>query len=185
MKFSEIFAKRDRILQNLMKEFGISLQELKDVLLSYSDGIRISWLIPEKFGLSRDVENWFIFSPSFLRYALRNKFHNHFDAGREIEIMGCRYLSSIGLSVVVLNYRSRNGEVDIICSDGESMRFVEVKGVVRGRTFTPEERINGEKVNKILRVSEDFSEEVGCRDFRYDGLFFDGVRFSYYRDYLI
>lgn len=185
MKFQEIVNKKDRILLNLTNKYKISIQELREILKEYSEGILFSWIIPKKFNLEEEIENWFIFSQTALKYILGNKLFSKFNLGREVEIKGCKYLSSLGFKIILLNYRSNNCEIDIICSDEErSVRFVEVKSSFN-KTITPDEKINKEKINKILKASEDFINEVGYLKVQYDALFFNDNTFRYYQEYII
>ena len=46
------------------------------------------------------------------------------DAG---ESLGAAFLESRGMKILARGYRCRAGELDIVASDGEAIRFVEVK----------------------------------------------------------
>ncbi|MEN2997838.1 MAG: YraN family protein [Brevinematia bacterium] len=183
MQLSEIAKRKDKIISRILKTHNISINELREILTSYLEGINLSWMIVEKFGLEKKVENWFIFSQTLLNYVLKNKFHCYLNIGRETELKGCRYLSSLGFSIISLNYHSRNGEVDIICYDGKSIRFVEVKSTFS--KFIPEEKLSKGKANKILTVSEDFISEIDYQDVGYDALVLSEGIFKYYKDYLV
>lgn len=47
--------------------------------------------------------------------------------GRDAEIAAARYLEHEGLRVVHRNLRLPEGEIDLICEDGDAVVFVEVK----------------------------------------------------------
>ena len=47
--------------------------------------------------------------------------------GREGENLAARYLEGRGLQVVERNFRVRGGEIDLICRDGKTLVFVEVR----------------------------------------------------------
>lgn len=47
--------------------------------------------------------------------------------GREAEERAARYLSERGLRVIERNFRVRGGEIDLICRDGRTLVFVEVR----------------------------------------------------------
>lgn len=47
--------------------------------------------------------------------------------GREAEALAAAYLEARGLRVVDRNFRIRGGEIDLICRDGRTLVFVEVR----------------------------------------------------------
>lgn len=47
--------------------------------------------------------------------------------GVAAELLAERYLTARGLIVEARNYRVRGGEIDLVCRDGESLVFVEVR----------------------------------------------------------
>jgi putative endonuclease len=47
--------------------------------------------------------------------------------GREAETIAARYLESCGLRLLQRNFRVRGGEIDLICQEGRSLVFVEVR----------------------------------------------------------
>lgn len=49
------------------------------------------------------------------------------DRGHMAEALASRYLVRQGLSVVVRNFRVRGGEIDLVCRDGKTLVFVEVR----------------------------------------------------------
>ena len=51
----------------------------------------------------------------------------HLQLGREGEAAAAALLTGKGYAVIARNYRTRGGEVDIICLDGDTVVFVEVK----------------------------------------------------------
>jgi hypothetical protein len=51
--------------------------------------------------------------------------------GREAEERAARHLERCGQRVVERNFRVRGGEIDLICRDGKTLVFVEVR--LRGR----------------------------------------------------
>jgi putative endonuclease len=49
------------------------------------------------------------------------------DRGKDAEARAATFLESHGLHILVRNYRSRFGEIDLIARDGEMLVFVEVR----------------------------------------------------------
>jgi putative endonuclease len=47
--------------------------------------------------------------------------------GREAEALAARILERQGLRIVERNFRVRGGEIDLICRDGSTLVFVEVR----------------------------------------------------------
>lgn len=182
MSLRDIYIRKDVILREIQKKYSISIKDLREILENFSKDMRLSWVIPDKFNMEHCVENWFIFSRTLLNYLLESFFHKKFNFGREVEFAGIKFLSNLGLDIVVANYKTKRGEIDIVCKEKETFRFVEVKGSI---VFRSEEQINRRKINKIVKVSEDFTNEVVCQEVGYDALLFDGKSFKYYRDYLI
>ena len=52
--------------------------------------------------------------------------------GREAEALAARHLECCGLRIIERNFRIRGGEIDLICRDGKTLVFVEVR--LRSRT---------------------------------------------------
>lgn len=76
---------------------------------------------------------------------------------RETGILGeeiaAKHLTSIGFEILIRNYRTRFGEVDIIASDGCCISFVEVKcrhSLVFG---SPCEAVNFKKQQKLKSLA--------------------------------
>ncbi len=182
MTLQNIYLNRDKIIGVALKKYSISLLDLRSILQNYSKGLNLSWVIPDNFKMEHSIENWFIFSKTLFNYLIENFFCKKFSFGREVELAGAKFLSSLGFEIVVMNYRVKGGEIDIVCKENDVFRFVEVKGNL---VFRSEEIITRRKINKILKVSEDFTNEVFCQKLGYDALIFDGSDFVYYRDYLV
>jgi len=47
--------------------------------------------------------------------------------GKRAEDLAARFLEQRGLAVVARNFRCRGGEIDLVCRDGKSLVFVEVR----------------------------------------------------------
>lgn len=48
-------------------------------------------------------------------------------AGSDAEELAARHLARQGLKVIERNYRCRGGEIDLVCRDGATLVFVEVR----------------------------------------------------------
>ncbi|HLD18129.1 MAG TPA: YraN family protein [Patescibacteria group bacterium] len=80
------------------------------------------------------------------------------------------YLEGMGYRIAARQYRTANGEIDLVAEDGDEVVFVEVK-TRRGTTFGfPEESVTDSKRQKIAATGQRFLEERGWtnRPFRID-----------------
>ncbi len=142
-------------------------------------------MLVDKFGFERSSINWLKFSPSLFKYLVGKVFFGKYDKGKESEIRSARYLSSLGFEIVLMNYRSANGEIDIVVFANGVIRFVEVKSSYTS-VIKPEERIDRVKINKILAVSEDFFVDLGSvLDSGYDVVVVNREGVFYLPDYLL
>ncbi|MGB9621475.1 MAG: YraN family protein [Brevinematia bacterium] len=180
MKIELIAKNHNRFIKKISSKYEIS--DLEKILKEVLEGFNFSWVLVDLFNFERTLSNWSIFSLTLVKYLLNKKFKNFYNKGREIEFMGCKYLSSIGLEIVLTNYRTSKGEIDIVGFDGRSFRLIEVKSSFS--FISPEEHITRSKVNKIFNVSDDLISELGCQEVGYDSLLFDRDEFVYIKDYL-
>lgn len=87
------------------------------------------------------------------------------DTGRLGEQMAERLLVEKGYTVVKRNFSTRFGEIDLICLDGDTLVFVEVK-TKRGLEFgTPEEMFTKGKADRVKRMASVYLQgrETNCR----------------------
>lgn len=84
----------------------------------------------------------------------------HLTLGREGEAVAEALLARAGLRVVVRNYRTRGGEVDLVCLDGDTVAFVEVKARGPGSLLDrPEQAVTPAKRGRIIRAAAAFLSE--------------------------
>lgn len=84
----------------------------------------------------------------------------HLILGREGEAAAEALLVGAGYRVEARNYRTRGGEVDLICLDGDTVVFVEVKARGPGsRLDRPEEAVTPAKRGRIARAAAAFLSE--------------------------
>jgi putative endonuclease len=69
------------------------------------------------------------------------------------ERLAGRHLRRSGMRTIVRNYRTPQGEVDLICRDGDTVVFVEVKTRRRGE---PAEAVTPEKQRRITLAALHF-----------------------------
>jgi len=89
--------------------------------------------------------------------------------GSEKERIAADYLKERGYRILEMNFRCRQGEIDLVARDGKYLVFVEVKYRADGRAGAPEEAVNRAKQRTILQVARfylyrhRFSEDTPCR----------------------
>lgn len=89
----------------------------------------------------------------------------HLLLGREGEAVAEALLVGAGLRVEARNYRTRGGEVDLVCLDGDTVVFVEVKTRGPGSLLArPEQAVTPAKRGRIVRAAAVFLSERGWWD---------------------
>jgi len=81
--------------------------------------------------------------------------------GKRGEGLAVDYLDKKGYKIIERNFRTRFGEIDIVCSDGETLVFVEVKTKIGHDFGEPEEMVNKNKISKVKRMGEVYLQDKG------------------------
>ncbi len=76
--------------------------------------------------------------------------------GRAAEDAAARVLSAAGLSVVARNVRFPEGEIDLVCRQGERWVFVEVKCRHARWGDTPSAAISWRKQRRLVRLAQHY-----------------------------
>jgi len=76
--------------------------------------------------------------------------------GRKAEKIARDFLTSKGYQIIAENFRTRFGEIDLIALDGNCLVFIEVKSTSSKKFGLPEEKINQEKLRRIIKASSYF-----------------------------
>jgi putative endonuclease len=95
---------------------------------------------------------------------------NSKEIGRSGENHAVNFLRQKGFSVLKQNYRTSDGEIDIIAQDGDTIVFVEVKSR-RSVTYTrPEAAVDLMKQKKLKKIARQFIShyQLFGRDCRFD-----------------
>jgi len=85
----------------------------------------------------------------------------HLRTGREGEDAAEALLTSLGYQTEVRNYRTRGGEIDLVCLDGETVVFVEVKTRGPGSKARPDQAVTPTKRGRIVKAAAAFLSERG------------------------
>lgn len=93
--------------------------------------------------------------------------------GKEAERRAKIYLQNLGYEFIKQNYRSKDGEIDIIFKDEAILVFVEVKARSDERFMEIESTIDKKKIKKILKTAENYIENstVQFDETRIDAIF--------------
>jgi len=78
------------------------------------------------------------------------------ETGARGENLACAFLARNGYRVIERNYRCRQGEIDIIAQQGETLVFVEVRARTGGAYGTPEESITAAKKQRLRQVADHY-----------------------------
>ena len=77
-------------------------------------------------------------------------------AGKEAENRACRHLQAHGLRVVKRNYHSRQGEIDLIMQDKDSLVFVEVRYRRQPGYGSAAESVDRRKQSKLIACANHY-----------------------------
>lgn len=94
------------------------------------------------------------------------------------EAIAERYLSDQGLILIERNWRSKDGEIDLIFKDSQvgEMVFVEVKSRSSGRFGSGSEAISGEKYRRLYHLAHSWLRSRGISSpFRIDVVSIDDL----------
>ena len=69
------------------------------------------------------------------------------------EVMAARFLRSKGYTILVSNYRTRFGEIDITASNVQYIAFVEVKTRSEDSYYAPREAVTDMKQQRIIKTA--------------------------------
>jgi len=79
---------------------------------------------------------------------------DNLNKGRRFEATAVRYLKKSGYKILEQNYRTRLGEIDIICRKKDELVFVEVKG--GQKNSMPFLRVDEKKLSKLKKAIDHY-----------------------------
>jgi putative endonuclease len=90
--------------------------------------------------------------------------------GRDSEKRAATFLKKNGYTIIDKNYRCRQGEIDLIASDSDTLVFCEVKARSSKAFGTPLESVTEAKAEKIRKTAEHYMHKKGITnvDCRFD-----------------
>lgn len=80
----------------------------------------------------------------------------HLDTGRLGEDAAAELLERAGLRIVERNLRLRRLEFDLVCEDGDTLVFVEVKTRAEGSLASPAQGLTAQKAARLVRAARDY-----------------------------
>lgn len=82
--------------------------------------------------------------------------------GDAAEQRACDYLTAHGLTILARQYRIRQGEIDIIARDDESVVMIEVRYRSRSDYGSAVESIDQRKQRRIIHAAQHYLLTTGC-----------------------
>lgn len=107
------------------------------------------------------------------------------ERGAQKEEQVCAYLFSQGVRIVARNFRSRQGEIDIVGYDGPYLVFFEVKYRSGKSMGSAAEAVGRVKQNKICRVADYYRYIHHCMEdtpLRFDVVAMDGENMQWIKN---
>ena len=106
------------------------------------------------------------------------------DTGKRGEAQAAVFLEQHGLKVVARNYRCRGGELDLVCREGRTLVFVEVRLRASHAFGGAAASITAAKQRRIALAAQHYLVAAGKpdADCRIDCVLLDGSRIEWLRD---
>jgi len=102
--------------------------------------------------------------------------------GREAEEQAAQHLGSCGLRIVERNFRIRGGEIDLICRDGQTLVFVEVRQRSRSDFGGAGASITAGKRRRIVLAAQHYQLGKPDCDCRFDCVLIDGGQLAWLKN---
>jgi len=109
------------------------------------------------------------------------------ERGQRAEAAAGAWLEGQGFQVLARNHATRRGEVDLVCREGATVCFVEVRSRTRLDHGTPAESVTQAKARRVVAAATDWAARHGALDgpVRFDVVAVEwapaGPRFTLYR----
>ncbi|MCB2183855.1 MAG: YraN family protein [Desulfobulbaceae bacterium] len=84
--------------------------------------------------------------------------------GKKGEEIARSYLEKQGYTIIISNFRTKSGEIDLIAKDGEVLVFVEVKTRTSEQFGSPFDAVTSRKRGQISRVAMEYMVNNGGMD---------------------
>src|SRR3989338_6360735 len=80
--------------------------------------------------------------------------------GRRGERRAEKFLRRKGYGIISLNFRTRHGEIDLVCRDGDCLVFVEVKTRTAGVLGHPEDAVGAAKQEHLQYAAAQYVSQL-------------------------
>ncbi|MCK4856995.1 MAG: YraN family protein [candidate division Zixibacteria bacterium] len=103
---------------------------------------------------------------------------NKHSPGHRYEKAAQEFLRNKGYQIITTNYRYKRKEIDIICSSGNELVFVEVKGGGSATFGDPVYKVDGRKRQAIIEVARGYLAQSlrSYRSYRFDVIIVNDIR---------
>ena len=109
--------------------------------------------------------------------------HSNGVKGAGGEDRAAMFLAQAGYRIVSRNVRLPGGEIDLVCQDGATIVFVEVKARWSSRFGSALSAVNTKKQRNLRRLAEDYVQIVAPNaPIRFDVVAMDGGRLTLHRN---
>lgn len=102
--------------------------------------------------------------------------------GREAEALAAHYLESCGQRVLKRNFRVRGGEIDLICRDGKTLVFIEVRLRRNSNFGGAAASITASKRRRIILAAQHYLLTQPACDCRFDCVLIDGEQLQWIKN---
>jgi putative endonuclease len=86
------------------------------------------------------------------------------ERGRRAEAAAAAWLERQGFEVLARNHATRRGEVDLVCREGDTVCFVEVRSRSRLDHGSPAESVTPAKARRVVAAAKDWALRHGGLD---------------------
>jgi len=84
--------------------------------------------------------------------------------GSRYERLAAQYLSRQGFRILASNVLFKGGELDLVCDDGGTIVFVEVRARSVGKYGSPEETVRAVKQRRVVHAARQWLARNGGED---------------------
>ena len=102
--------------------------------------------------------------------------------GARAEEQAARFLAGRGLIILARNYRCRGGEIDLVCRDGATLVFVEVRLRTNRDFGGAAASITPAKQRRIALAANHYLAGKPLPACRFDAVLLDGTRIDWIRN---
>lgn len=102
--------------------------------------------------------------------------------GSEAEAQAADYLMRHGLIILARNYRCRGGEIDLVCRDGATLVFVEVRLRTNRGYGGAAESITAAKQRRVVLAARHYLAGKPQPVCRFDAVLLDGANIDWIRN---